>query len=518
MKKKTIDKFIKNLKDQIESGKSKIEFESNVLNCSNYFSSTWYKIKKEYEEGKVEDADFDNLSKLYMESVKDTGKKIVESRQASDIDEERSKTDIIEDEDGKIKEYSFDIKIKDKPSLVGRFSRDEMNMIYRLYSSYGSKLTQREVSRFFPELNLYDFRRVLRAFNITKASAQFAPHVIRENTEEQLLEMAYREKENSFLNTLEAEQGRKNSNLVKDYFSEIQRLKNNHNRLDGIVEKFFNVKLEEPRHKNKLSSSTNEKIGIFHIADLHVGAKVNPESLYENEYNVQVLRERLYNLSNKIIEGNYSKVVINLMGDMLDGMDGQTCRRDHKLPQNMNNFEQVNNFLSLMDEFFTILKGQYDSKDIFVYSVSHGNHDGVAAYTATKALFSKLEFGYGMNCTLFDKFFGHYQVGVHQFVITHGKDAEFMKRGMPFNLDHKTQVMLYDWLEENDIHGKNIHLIKGDLHNDGLSSCHKLDYRNVLSLFGSSDYAMLNFTRVNSGVSYEVIENGNLLRGTYTNL
>jgi hypothetical protein len=511
MKQKTIDKFITQLKELIASGQTRVEYENSVLNSPNYIAATWQRVKKEHKAGKISDDEFRSVEAYYKE-----GNKLTVKCKSSEIDEALSKTEIIEDEDGKITAYTYEIAIKDRPSLVGRFSRDEMNMIYRLYSSYGSRLTQREVSRFFPELNLYDFKRVLKAFSITKASAQFAPHIIREHTEEELLEMAYREKENSFLSTLEAEQGRKNANLVKEYFGEIQKLKQNGAQLTDLVENFFKVKLDEPRHKYEPRPSS--KTGIFHLADLHVGAKVSPDSLYHNVYNVEVLKGRLDNLALEIIQGNYENVIINLLGDMLDGMDSQTCRREHKIPQNMNNFEQVNNFLSLMDRFFTKLKGYYDPKKISVFSVSHGNHDGIAAYTAVKALFYKLQFSYGMNCTLFEQFFGHYQIGDHKFVICHGKDSEFMKRGLPLNLDDKTKVFIYDWLEQQGIKGQNVHIIKGDLHNDNINTSYKVDYRNVLSLFGASDYAMLNFQRSNHGVSYEVLENRDLLRGILTNL
>lgn len=93
-----------------------------------------------------------------------------------------------------------------------------------------------------------------------------------------------------------------------------------------------------------------------------------------------------------------------------------------------------------------------------------------------------------------------------------------MKRGMPLNLDDKTKVMLYEWLEEHDIHGSNIHFIKGDLHSNSLNSCRKLDYRNVLSLFGASDYSNMNFSRNSYGMSYDLFVDDNLIRGTFENL
>jgi hypothetical protein len=328
--------------------------------------------------------------------------------------------------------------------------------------------------------------------------------------------MAYREKENSFLSTLDAEQARKNANLVKEYFAEIQKLKNNDARLDGVIEKFFKVKLDEPTEKYTPQASS--RIGMFHLADLHVGAKVGPDSLYKNEYNVDIIKHRLDGLAIEIINGNYENVIINLMGDMLDGMDEQTSRRGKYLPQNMNNYEQIENFLALMERFFVKLKGYYDPKKISVFSVKNGNHTGATEYATMKALFSKLQNEHKIHCTLEKEFFSHYKIGVHQFVICHGKDEQYMKRGLPMNLDDKTKTFIYDWLEDKGITGRNIHIIKGDLHADNINTSYKLDYRNVLSLFGSSDYGMMNYSRNDYGVSYEVLDGGQLLRGTLTNL
>lgn len=89
-----------------------------------------------------------------------------------------------------------------------------MNLIYRLYSYYGSSLTQRQVSRHFPDYSLVDFKRILRAFNITKASSPFAPHVIEEHTPEELQEMQLREKENDFLKAVEKNEVRDLKQLV----------------------------------------------------------------------------------------------------------------------------------------------------------------------------------------------------------------------------------------------------------------------------------------------------------------
>lgn len=120
--------------------------------------------------------------------------------------------------------------------------------------------------------------------------------------------------------------------------------------------------------------------------------------------------------------------------------------------------------------------------------------------------------------TLWDDFYGYMEVNNFKFILTHGKDDKFMKKPMPLNMDDKTQLMLYEWLDSKHIYGDNIHIIKGDLHSNSLSSCRKLTYRNVLSLFGASDYSNYNYSRNSYGLSYDLINNNQLIRGTFENI
>ena len=107
-------------------------------------------------------------------------------KKTNKVNENKCITEYVRDDKGRIVSYHYEIFIRDKKSLIGDLRREEMDNIYRLYSYYGSSLTQRQISRFFPDLSLVDFRRILRAFNITKASSPFAPHMYEEKTEEEL--------------------------------------------------------------------------------------------------------------------------------------------------------------------------------------------------------------------------------------------------------------------------------------------------------------------------------------------
>lgn len=146
--------------------------------------------------------------------------------------------------------------------------------------------------------------------------------------------------------------------------------------------------------------------------------------------------------------------------------------------------------------------------------------DGIWGYTATLALKATIEKFYpDIIFTLFKDFIGIYEFMGHTYLICHGKDDKFMKRGLPLNLDEKSKVMLYEYLEyANVISADNIHFIKGDLHSNTLSSCRRFDYRNVLSLFGASDYSNYNFSRNSYGVSYDLFVDDIRTIGTFENM
>ena len=78
--------------------------------------------------------------------------------------------------------------------------------------------------------------------------------------------------------------------------------------------------------------------------------------------------------------------------------------------------------------------------------------------------------------------------------------------------------MLYEWLDSKGISGTKIHFIKGDLHSNNMNSCRKFTYRNVLSLFGASDYSNYNFSRNAYGVSYDLFVGDNVVSGTFENM
>ena len=183
----------------------------------NYFCNKRKQLEFDYEANKVSNEQYSTVMDLFKQ-IKERGYVGTTKSKAKNTSEKTSTGTIqyIRDTESRIIAYEFTVPLRDKAPLAGRLTRDEMNMIYRLYSYYGSSITQREVSRSFPEYSLEDFKKILRVFNITKASAPFAPHIIEENTPEQLQVMQLREKENDFLRGIETQRIKQNESLLKN--------------------------------------------------------------------------------------------------------------------------------------------------------------------------------------------------------------------------------------------------------------------------------------------------------------
>lgn len=514
MKQSTIKKYTDILLAAKDSGLSFNKFcSTNGLNY-NSITSTINSLKKQNDK---ESEDVKELISLYN-SVTSRPKHTNE-----DVDtDDAAKTSYIRDESGKIQYYGFQIYRRNKLPLSGKLSREEMNIIHRLYSYYGDSLTQRVISRHFPELSLVDFKRVLRAFNITKASAPFAPHMIEECSEDELREIQLREKENSFLRKAEEDQIKNNEKLLKKYAQENIELRR---QLKDASEFIISI----PENIKPVTLAQYQPVGKdinLYVSDLHIGATITSGTMYkENEaYGFKEAKRRLTEVLNRLGQfGGFDTINIVLMGDNIDcaGIYGKTARLDHNMPENMDAREQANKFISLMMWFIDSLASKENElcSKINVYSVPCGNHGGNYEYMCNKALMAMVGAKYkGITTTFWEEFFGVFEHNGHTFVCCHGKDDQYMKKGLPLNLDDRSKIMLYEWLHDNGIHSNNVHFVKGDLHSNSLNSCKRLDYRNVLSLFGASDYANYNFGRNSYGMSYDLFIGDNLIRGTFENL
>ena len=97
---------------------------------------------------------------------------------------------------------------------------------------------------------------------------------------------------------------------------------------------------------------------------------------------------------------------------------------------------------------------------------------------------------------------------------------------MPLILNDKTNVWLRNYMDREQLYNDgHMNVIKGDLHSDAFESNLKYSYRNVISLFGDSDYSQMNYPSNGYGASYEILNVDkereivlSITRGTFTDL
>lgn len=489
------------------SGKSIIQYCKDNGISYDSITGTMYNLKRQ---GVLRDDEIKLLS-LYNTITKK--EEAVDNNDISEGYVERN-------ESGEIVSYRYRIYKKNKPVLDGRFTPDEMYIIYRLYTWYGDGLTARVVSRHFPELSLPDFKRILKAFNIYKDNCPFPQHYVEKYSEEELREIQLREKENSFLRKAEEDAIKNNEKLLRKYAQENIELKKKLNTFSD-----FKISLPEQIEPIKIVpiKESSNNINLY-ISDMHIGAAIESGSVYKE--NIEYGKEEVTRRLNVVVEklgslGTFNTINIVMLGDNIDccGVYGKTSRLDHNMPENMDVRTQANTFIEVMLQFISSILGNKMCSKLNIYSVPEGNHAGNFEYICNKALMASINAMFpDVKTVLWEEFYGVFEQSGNILVCMHGKERAFMKKGFPANLDDKTKVMLYEFLHEKGIHADKVHFIKGDLHTENINTCNRIDYRNVLSLFGASDYANYNFGRNQYGVSYDMFIGDNLVRGTFENI
>lgn len=273
--------------------------------------------------------------------------------------------------------------------------------------------------------------------------------------------------------------------------------------IEEIVKKYLKP-VKQKKLKNR--GDANQFTRVVYT-DVHIGMCTDKEgsAMYATPWNKDTLLERLDILVESIL--NHRKggiLVIDELGDYLDGWDGYTARGGHKLPQNMTNREVfdlgVLFKVSLVDRLY-----QHFDK-IILNNITRDNHSADFGYVVNSAVKMILNERYEeeeVSVVNYGQFINHYQVGKHVFVITHGKDDKHMKFGFKPQLDTKALEKIDQYLKHNRIYSKGefIEFSKGDSHQmlfDYTTSM-DFDYFNFPAFSPASEWVQTNFKKGKSG-------------------
>lgn len=414
------------------------------------------------------------------------------------------------DEEGSIQYYTFEIFRKDSPTLVGRLDRKEMETIYKLYSIYGANLTQKIVSREFPQYTFIEFKRIIKAFNIYKANSEFAPHIIEEKTEEELISLHNQNKENNVLRKLEKDQLAEANKLISKLASENQKLSKSSKLFEELLK-------YSPTFKNEKFEIENDEDStlIIFLSDLHIGAYNEKFGFYQlADYNKEEIERRLGIIVKTFVKTQFENVIVVDLGDSVDQYNKETTRGGHPLPNNMTDKEMSHLYLDCMNYFFNAIKKEVSANNYYYYSIGESNHSGDFGWALNLALSYKLQ-EIGWNTYVSDYPIDDFTIGKRKFIYTHGKNNYTQTRQFPLTLNPQTELYFANYIAEKKLNsnGEKIYVVKGDLHQYAYTSGKQFDYISVGSMYATSNYIAANWGNTPWGINYATIKNNNIMFG-----
>lgn len=254
--------------------------------------------------------------------------------------------------------------------------------------------------------------------------------------------------------------------------------------------------------------SSNEWFDRLVYTDVHLGMDVNGggDPLYDGVWNKEEAMSRVKEMIRHVEQYKTSNIlIIDDLGDFMDGLGAQTTRKGHPLPQNMNDKEVFELGLEFKIFLVDALVNQYDK--IICNNITNDNHSGVFAYFVSSAVKKILEQRYGdkVEVNTIKRFMSHYSIGKHTFVLTHGKDIGEQKFGMKPKLDAIQADKIDQYCKEHNLYNGNyIELSKGDSHQAVYDETTSKDfhYYNYPAFSPPSNWVKTNFGKSSSGFRF----------------
>jgi len=240
--------------------------------------------------------------------------------------------------------------------------------------------------------------------------------------------------------------------------------------------------------------------------DVHIGMETNPDgtSLYGLNWNEELLMERAKMMIDLAAKNQRSNTLyIDELGDLMDGWDGKTVRREHDLPQNMTNQEAYDAGVRFKCYIIDGLASLYSK--IVCHNVCVDNHAGAFGYVVNQGFKKYIEAKYPGHVEVHNqiKFIDHYQVGDFVFLLCHGKDDKNMRTGFKPVLDKDSKEKIDNYLYINELESKRLRIEfnKGDSHQylKDWSVSQKFHYENFFPLSPASNWGQTNFKPGRSG-------------------
>ncbi len=246
------------------------------------------------------------------------------------------------------------------------------------------------------------------------------------------------------------------------------------------------------------------------LSDDHAGM-INTTNIYKAEdFTQETYSNRLLKLVTEAKKlGVFEEVRVISLGDQLQGWNKQTTRGGHEVNATSNK-DQFDFYVKARIAFYNTLFSSGIGAKYTVDEIDTSNHAGAGfSYMANAYLGMYLQAKFPqVELKQYLSAIDAIQFGNHIIILTHGKEEKFQKRPLPYNIDDKTDLFVYDWASTMGVNPTeyNITLYKGDLHKFGLQMGKFGRYVNIPSISGRSDYSDINYGNSRPGALLEVYE------------
>lgn len=203
-----------------------------------------------------------------------------------------------------------------------------------------------------------------------------------------------------------------------------------------------------------------------------------------------------------------NQLIIDNLGDFMDGEKGQTTRGGHALPQLYSDKKAFEIGVQFQVELVEKLLRTYST--ITLNNITDDNHSFLLGYYVHSAAKRILEAKYPERVTynIVESFVTHYEVGKHLIVLSHGKDSSEMKFGWKPRLDDKLVKSIDCYLKHHGLYnGNSIEISKGDSHQyiSDYTTSLDFEYHTYPSFSPPSSWVQHNFQNSRSGIVFQNI-------------
>jgi hypothetical protein len=230
-------------------------------------------------------------------------------------------------------------------------------------------------------------------------------------------------------------------------------------------------------------------------SDVHIGMSTKG-TIFDQKWMENVLLERCAEFVQSAPTNK--NIYLAMLGDYIDGEDGYTASRSHRLPQNMTDQEMFKIGLTYARYVIEGILKKSKGK-VTVLWVWNCNHNKTADHNigyALEALFSDNPL---VDIVLLGEFINHYATPDAHLILTHGKDNALRRRGLPLPLNAETIGFIRNEINSKNLIGKPVLLLRGDLH----QSSHRSypDFIDIMcpSFAPPSGWCALNFLSSDPG-------------------